>query len=409
MRVCVVGAGAREHALARALSKSATVVVTPGNPGTGRDFENASESPEEIDADLFVIGPEVPLVDGLADRLRARGRLVVGPGRDGARLEGSKAWMKEVLARAAIPSARFESFGADEVPQAISFLKSLGAPYVIKTDGLAGGKGVLVTPDLDEAIYDLEGKLSGETFGTAGTRVVVEEFLDGPELSVMALCDGSRVFGLQPAQDYKRVGDNNLGPNTGGMGAYSPVALATPQLVDEVIKSAFEPLVREFNVLGIDYRGILYGGLIITSAGPKILEFNIRLGDPETQVVLPLMANDLTTILLEVAQGNLKTWPEFLDQACVGVVMASKGYPQGPLDIGGTIVGIEAAEEDDGVSVLHAGTTVDSWGNLVSNSGRVLNVTAIGRDLVEARRRAYQAVAKITWPGVHFRSDIASF
>ena len=289
MRVCVVGGGGREHALADALARTADVVVTPGNAGmaelAGGRFSCRDADPLSLDADLVVIGPEAPLVDGLADRLRAAGLRVFGPGCAGARLEGSKAFMKEVLAAAGVPTAAYGSF--DDAGPAIDYLRSLPGPWVVKTDGLAAGKGVLVTDDLAVAEADVQAKLSGRAFGEAGRTVVVEEHLAGVELSVMAVCDGTRAVALAPARDHKRLGDADSGPNTGGMGAYSPVPGAGDEVVGEVMRAAVVPTLEALAERGVDYRGVLYAGVMLTDAGPKILEFNVRFGDPETQVVLP--------------------------------------------------------------------------------------------------------------------------
>ncbi|MBV8981367.1 MAG: phosphoribosylamine--glycine ligase, partial [Acidimicrobiia bacterium] len=325
MRVCVVGGGGREHALAHVLARTADVVVTPGNPGIPGSVVTP---PEEVDADLYVVGPEQPLVDGLADRLRAKGKLVFGPGADGARLEGSKAWMKQVLADAGVPTARYGAF-TDAGP-ALEFLKSLPGPYVVKTDGLAAGKGVLVTESIDEAADDVRSKLSGSAFGDAGRTVVIEEALDGPELSILAVCDGKRAVMLAPAQDFKRAGDGDSGPNTGGMGAYSPVPAAGADVVDAVMDTAVAPTLAALRGQGIDYRGVLYAGLMLTSDGPKVLEYNVRFGDPEAEVVLPRLSSDLAALLAEAAAGDLRSDPAFVDEACVTVVLASEGYPASP-------------------------------------------------------------------------------
>jgi phosphoribosylamine--glycine ligase len=401
LSVCVVGGGGREHALATVLGRSADVVATPGNPG----IVGSTDAPaEEIEADLYVVGPEAPLVDGLADRLRARGRLVFGPGADGARLEGSKAWMKQVLADAGVPTARYASFTDPEPAEA--FLGTLPGLYVIKTDGLAAGKGVTVTESLAEAIDDVRAKLAGTAFGDAGRRVVIEEGLTGPELSLLAICDGERAVPLAPAQDFKRVGDGDAGPNTGGMGAYSPVPVAGQPVVDEVMERAVEPTLAMLRKLGIDYRGVLYAGLMLTPDGPKVIEYNVRFGDPEAQVVLPRFANDLAAILAEAAAGDLRIEPAFRDEAAVTVVVAAEGYPVAPRS-GQVITGIEDAEAIEGVTVFHAGTAREPEGRLVTNGGRVLDVTAVGATLAEARDRAYQAVTRITFPGMHYRGDIA--
>jgi len=401
VRVCVVGSGGREHALAHVLARTAEVVVTPGNPGIEG---STSTAPEEVHADLYVIGPEAPLVDGLADRLRADGRLVFGPGADGARLEGSKAWMKQVLADAGVPTARYGSF--TELGAALEFLKSLPGPYVVKTDGLAAGKGVLVTESIDEAAEDVQHKLSGSSFGDAGRTVVIEEGLSGPELSVLAVCDGRRAVPLAPAQDFKRALDGDAGPNTGGMGAYSPVPVAGSDVVDAVMQDAVMPTLAALRKDGIDYRGVLYAGLMLTADGPKVLEYNVRFGDPEAEVVLPRLSSDLAELLAEAAAGSLQTTPEFVTDACVTVVLASEGYPASPRT-GDVIEGIDAASALPGVTVFCAGVGADDAGRLLTAGGRVLDVTATGATIGEARERAYAAVERISWPGRHHRTDIA--
>ncbi len=407
MKVCVVGSGGREHALALALARTAQVVVTPGNPGMARSpgVTVTDNPPEQVDAELFVIGPEQPLVDGLADRLRADRKLVFGPGADGARLEGSKAFMKAVLTEARVPTARYGVF--DDADPAIAFLRELPGPtWVVKTDGLAAGKGVLVTEDRAEAEADVTAKLSGERFGDAGRTVVVEEGLEGPECSILAVCDGRHPVALAPAQDFKRVDDRDAGPNTGGMGAYSPVPIVDDRLVDHVLEVAVEPVLGTLRRRGIDYRGVLYAGLILTSEGPKVLEYNVRFGDPESQVVLPRLDEDLTGLLAEAASGRLRTDPHAIADAAVCVVLASEGYPGSPRT-GDVITGVDDADELEGVTVLHAGTRLDEQGRLLTTGGRVLGVTATGPSIAEARRRAYDGVARIEWPGMHFRTDIA--
>jgi len=401
MRVCVVGSGGREHALAHVLARTADVVVTPGNPG----IPGSTATPaEEIEADLYVIGPEAPLVDGLADRLRGSGKLVFGPGADGARLEGSKAWMKQVLADAGVPTARYGAF--TELGEALEFLKSLPGPYVVKTDGLAAGKGVLVTESLDEAAEDVRAKLSGSSFGDAGRTVVIEEGLSGPELSILAVCDGTKAVALAPAQDFKRALDGDAGPNTGGMGAYSPVPAAGRDVVDTLMNDAVAPTLAALHAQGIDYRGVLYAGLMLTPDGPKVLEYNVRFGDPEAEVVLPRLSSDLAGLLAEAAAGDLKSEPAFVDDACVTVVLASEGYPASPRT-GDVIEGIEEASALPGVTVFCAGVGRDDSGRLVTSGGRVLDVTATGATITEARERAYAAVDCIRWRGRHHRTDIA--
>ncbi|HLH46334.1 MAG TPA: phosphoribosylamine--glycine ligase [Acidimicrobiales bacterium] len=431
-RVAVVGAGGREHALAVTLARTADVVVLPGNPGmtawpplppprplhwpdpgwwhnldAGRRVAVRDARPEDVDADLYVIGPETPLVDGLADRLRAAGHLVVGPGADGARLEGSKAWMKSVLAEAGVPTAAHATFS--EPGPAIEYLRSLPPPWVVKTDGLAAGKGVLVTTDREEAEADVAAKLSGATFGPAGHRVVIEEGMTGPELSLMALCDGTTAVALAPAQDFKRAGDGDRGPNTGGMGAYSPVAFAGPDLVEEVMASAVRPTLAALAERGVDYRGFLYAGLMITDDGPKVVEFNVRFGDPEAQVVLPRWEGDVAALLSAAAAGRLDQVepPRFARRAAVCVVMAAEGYPGRPRT-GDRIEGFEEAAATPDVAVFSAGVVAGPGGGLVTAGGRVLGVTGVGRHLALARERAYRAVDAIHWPGCQARRDIAA-
>jgi phosphoribosylamine---glycine ligase len=402
VRVCVIGSGGREHALAHVLGRSADVVVTPGNPGIPG---SAPIPPEEVAADLYVVGPEAPLVDGLADCLRVSGRLVFGPGADGARLEGSKAWMKDLLDAAGVPTARYGSF-ADEAP-ALDFLRRLPGPWVVKTDGLAAGKGVLVTESFDEAVDDVGAKLRGDAFGDAGRTVVIEEAMAGPELSVLAVCDGTRAVALAPAQDFKRVGDGDTGPNTGGMGAYSPVPAAGAAVVDTVMDRFVEPTLAELRRRGIDYRGVLYAGLMLTAEGPKLLEYNVRFGDPEAQVVLPRLTTDLADLLAAAAGGDLGAAapPAFDDDACVTVVLAAEGYPAAPRR-GDVIAGIAAAESA-GATVFCAGVGSGEGGRLVTAGGRVLDVTARGSTVSEARTRAYAAASHISWDGMFHRSDIA--
>jgi phosphoribosylamine--glycine ligase len=401
VKVCVVGSGGREHALAAVLARTADVVVTPGNPGIPGSTD---QPPEEVGADLVVIGPEVPLVEGLADRLRGAGIPVFGPGADGAQLEGSKRWMKELLAKAAVPTARFGSF--TEVEPALAFLDELPGPWVVKTDGLAAGKGVLVATEQDEAADDVRAKLSGESFGDAGRQVVIEEGLVGPELTILAVCDGQRAVPLAPAQDFKRIGDGDAGLNTGGMGAYSPVALAPAAVVDQVMDEAVEPTLAALRAEGIDYRGVLYAGLMLTADGPKVIEYNVRFGDPEAQVVLPRLSSDLAALLAGAAAGRIEAEPAFTADVAVTVVLASEGYPASPRT-GDVIEGLDAAREVPGVVVFCAGVGADEQGRLTTAGGRVLNVTAMAPDLATARARAYEAVERITWPGRYVRRDIA--
>ncbi len=370
--------------------------------------------PEEVEAALYVIGPEVPLVAGLADRLRSLGRRVVGPGADGARLEGSKVFMKEALVAAGVPTARYGAF--TEVEEARAFLRSLPGPWVVKTDGLASGKGVTVASTLAEADEDVAVKLSG-AYGDAGRRVVVEEGLFGPECSLLVLCDGGTVVPMVPAQDFKRVHDGDQGPNTGGMGSYAPLPGVSEADVDEVVERAVLPLVGELRRRGIDYRGVLYAGLMLTADGPRVLEYNVRFGDPEAQVVLPLLREDPFDLLLATAEGRLarsvvggRLAPPA--GAAVCVVMTAEGYP-GPLRTGDAIGGLgtngQLADPVPGVTVLHAGTRRESTdGPFLVSGGRVLGIMAAAPGLEEARRLAYAGVERVSWPGVHWRSDIAA-
>ncbi|NNN20872.1 MAG: phosphoribosylamine--glycine ligase [Acidimicrobiales bacterium] len=418
--ICVVGSGAREHALALTLAKSCEkVIVTPGNPGMtanldARDGSPATEfgtiditdlPPEAIEASLYVIGPEVPLVEGLADKLRSLGKKVVGPGADGAKLEGSKIWMKEILTKSGVPTAKFGVF--DEFERARRYLKEMKGPWVIKTDGLAAGKGVLVTDSLAHAIDDVRSKLSGESFGAAGTKVVIEEYMEGLELSLMVLTDGKTLAPMSPARDAKRVFDGDEGANTGGMGAFSPVPLQSGEsidkLVDDAMERAVEPLLGRLIKDGIDYRGVLYAGLMLTEEGPKVVEYNIRFGDPETQAVLPRLEGDLVSLLDQVATGHLSTEPRFSPKRCVNVVLSAPGYPESP-KLGEPI---EINREKVGKSqVFFAGVTQREDGALLTSGGRVMSVSALGDNLIEARENAYRSIEGIEFEGMHFRRDI---
>ena len=412
MRVCVVGQGGREHAFATTLGRTTEVVVTPGNPGIPG---STGTPPTEIDADLYVIGPEGPLADGLADRLRADGRLVFGPGADGAALEGSKAWMKAVVGAAGVPTAAYATFNGEPEQRraAHAYLEALSPPYVIKTSGLAAGKGVMVTDELAEAHADVDAKLDGTAFGDAGRRIVIEEGLRGPEVSLFALCDGRRAVLLPTAvRDHKRLGDGDTGPNTGGMGCVSPLADVDRAACEELAAMAFEPTLAELTQRGVDYRGVLYAGFMLTPVGPRLLEFNVRFGDPEAQVTLPRIENDLAGLLASAAAGELTDEVVVSDDAMVCVVCAAGGYPVAPRT-GNVIEGLERAREVPGVTVLCAGVAESDGpdvpgGSLVTGGGRVLNVCGRGPDVATARDRAYEAVRRISWPGMTYRTDIAA-
>jgi phosphoribosylamine--glycine ligase len=414
VRVCVVGSGGREHALAHTLARTADVVVTPGNPGMTEPIVVTDAPLEEVEADLYVVGPEAPLVAGLADTLRARDKAVLGPGADGALLEGSKAFMKEVVGAAGVPTAAFTAFDALQQADALAYLETLPGPWVIKTDGLAAGKGVLVARTLEEARDDVKAKLSGRSFGDAGRNVVIEEGLAGEECSLLVLCDGDRAVPLVPAQDFKRIGDGDAGPNTGGMGAYAPMPDVPPDVVAQIMDAAVLPLVAELRRRDIDYRGVLYAGLMLTAEGPKVIEYNVRFGDPEAQVVLPLLASDAAELFLAAANGELDTVaaPVFSGDAAVCVVLASPGYPEQPR-VGDTIEGLlpsgQSAADVEGAVVFHAGTGRHvADGPFHTAGGRVLGVTAVAPTLAEARANAYAAAAPIEWDGLQMRHDIAA-
>ncbi|HEX5615260.1 MAG TPA: phosphoribosylamine--glycine ligase [Acidimicrobiia bacterium] len=420
MRVLVVGSGGREHALAWGLARSSMapeLVCAPGNPGMatlGRcvpldvgDASAIAALADDLDAELTVVGPETPLVAGAVDAIEARGRLAFGPRAAAARLEGSKAWMKDVALAAGVPTARHATFRAGQEPDAVAFLDTLPGPWVVKTDGLAAGKGVAVLADLADARDAVREYLSGAAFGDAGTTLVIEEGLTGPELSLLVLCDGSTAVPLEPAQDFKRVGDGDTGPNTGGMGAYSPVPAIDAGTVDRLMDTMVEPTLAELRRRDAEYRGILYAGLMLTAAGPKLIEYNVRFGDPETQVVVPRLASDLLEHCLESARGKLAADVEFRPDAAVTVVLATEGYPTSTRT-GDPIAGVAAAEARDGVVVFHAGTARGDDGVLRTAGGRALAVTATAPSIADARTRAYGAASEISWPGLHYRHDIAA-
>ena len=406
----MVGSGAREHALAWRLGATSTVTVTPGNAGIAAHGVACTEAPAtDLDAELFVIGPEAPLVDGLADRLRAQGKVVLGPGADGARLEGSKAYLKAFLSAAGVPTAAYGAFSSYD--DAVARLHSMSPPYVIKTDGLAAGKGVLVTPDLDEAIADVREKLSGAAFGPAGATVVIEEGLTGEECSLLYLCDGATVAPFAPAQDFKRVGDGDLGANTGGMGAYAPMTSMAGDREAEVRAAILEPTLVELARRGIEFRGVLYAGVMLTDTGPRLLEYNVRFGDPETEALMGVVSGDLFDRLRAFGEGRGTPDPLDASGAAVTVVLASPGYPAAPRT-GGVIEGLapngQLARPVEGVVLFHAGTARDAEGRFVTAGGRVLAVTAVGSSLTEARDRAYRACALVTFEGMVMRTDIAA-
>lgn len=415
INVLLLGSGGREHALAIALAKSPLIkmlFVAPGNPGMAEiahtalldtsDHFAVAEFCKAKEVDLCVVGPEAPLVAGIADDLEAHGISVFGPSKAAARLEGSKAFAKEFCRRNGIPSAAYACF--ESAAPAKAYVREKGAPIVVKADGLAAGKGVIVAGNMSEAETAIDKMFAGE-FGQAGQTIVVEEFLQGEEVSFFALCDGRRALEFASAQDHKRVGEGESGPNTGGMGAYSPAPVMTAPLRERVMQEIVAPTLKGMAAMGAAYKGVLFAGLMITPEGPKLIEFNVRFGDPEMQAILPRLEEDLLPVLLACAKGEL---PEraikFSGNTALTVVLAANGYPGPPLR-GTEILGVEIAAAMPFVSLTHAGTKRESE-KLIAHGGRVLNVTGLGADISEARARAYAAVDKIKWPSGFFRGDI---
>jgi phosphoribosylamine--glycine ligase len=410
VKALVIGTGGREHALALALSRDPDVTevhAAPGNPGIAavaalHDVDpmsgpSVAALARDLGVDLVVVGPEAPLVAGVADAVTAVGIACFGPSREAAQLEGSKAFAKEVMNAAGVPTAAAQLCTTpDEVATA---LDAFGPPYVVKDDGLAAGKGVVVTADRAAALEHAAG---------CG-RVVVEEYLDGPEVSLFAFCDGETVVPMLPAQDFKRIFDGEEGPNTGGMGAYTPLPWAPPDLVEEIVRDVVQPTVDEMARRGTPFRGLLYAGLALTSRGLRVVEFNTRFGDPETQPLLALLDSPLSPLLMGSATGTLTSVPPpvWRSGAAVAVVMASRGYPESSSS-GDVIVGTETLDPEDDVDVLHAGTARSASGDLVTAGGRVLAVTAVGTSVADARAKAYEGVASISFPGAQWRHDIAA-
>jgi len=419
MNVLIVGSGGREHALAWKAAQSPKVekvFVAPGNAGTAQEpeIENVAIGAEDIPAlvgfakqaniGLTIIGPEAPLVAGIVDAFTAQGLRCFGPSKGAAQLEGSKAFTKDFLARHHIPTAAYQNF--TDVDEAIAYVKAQGAPIVIKADGLAAGKGVIVAMREQEAITAVQDMLAGNAFGEAGHRVVIEEFLDGEEASFICMVDGSHVLPMATSQDHKRIGEGDTGPNTGGMGAYSPAPVVTPEIHDRIMREVIEPTVRGMASEGNDYTGFLYAGLMIMPDGaPKVIEYNVRFGDPETQPIMLRLKSDLVSLCEAAVDKKLDTIKaEWDPRASLGVVMAAGGYP-GDYAKGKAITGIEQPDLGADLKVFHAGTTSKD-GHIVTSGGRVLCVTALGETVSEAQKRVYAQIKKIRWEGAYYRADI---
>ncbi|MEZ2129366.1 MULTISPECIES: phosphoribosylamine--glycine ligase [unclassified Sinorhizobium] len=413
MKVLLIGSGGREHGLAWKLAQSPLMTefyAAPGNPGIGEHATLAALDPEDHDAvaafckekaiEFVVVGPEAPLVAGLADRLRAEGIAVFGPSAAAAQLEGSKGFTKDICARYGIPTGAYQRF--NNAPKAKAYIRQQGAPIVVKADGLAAGKGVTVAMTLDEALAAVDDCFEG-AFGSAGAEVVIEAYLDGEEASFFCLCDGKHALPLATAQDHKRVGEGDTGPNTGGMGAYSPAPVMTPDMIERTMKEIIEPTIRGMAESGHPFSGVFFAGLMITEKGPELIEYNVRFGDPECQVLMMRLKSDLLPLLLAAANGTLdQVSAEWSEDAALTIVMASKGYP-GSYAKNTPISALPQASE--GAKVFHAGTALRD-GELVAIGGRVLNVTAVGRTVSEAKARAYALADEVKWENGFCRRDI---
>ncbi|NIH76704.1 phosphoribosylamine--glycine ligase [Brucella anthropi] len=415
MRVLLIGSGGREHALAWKLSASPSLTklyCAPGNPGIATVAELVDIGVDDHQAliafakdkkiDLVVVGPEAPLVAGLSDEMRAEGIRVFGPSKAAAQLEGSKGFTKDLCARFDIPTGAYGRF--NNAPKAKAYIRQQGAPIVVKADGLAAGKGVIVAMTLDEALDAVDACFEG-AFGSAGAEVVVEEFLDGEEASFFCICDGKTALPLGSAQDHKRVGDGDTGPNTGGMGAYAPAPVMTPEIVERTMRELIEPTMRGMAEIGAPFSGILFLGLMIGKDGPKLIEYNTRFGDPECQVLMMRLNSDLLALINAAVDGKLdEVSLDWKDQPALTVVMAAEGYPSN-VKKGSVIRDLDKLEGIDGVKLFHAGTA-EKDGSIVASGGRVLNITAIADTVAEAQVRAYEAVKLIDWPEGFYRSDI---
>jgi phosphoribosylamine--glycine ligase len=418
MKILVVGSGGREHSLCWAIAASPLcekLWCAPGNAGIAQEAECVAIAADDIDGlvafatgeavDLVVVGPEQPLVMGLVDRLEEKGIKAFGPRAAAAEVEGSKGFMKDICAKYDIPTAAYGRF--TDIEKAKAFIREQGAPIVIKADGLAAGKGVTVALTLDEALNAAEDALVEGQFGAAGAEIVIEEFMEGEEISVFALCDGKTALPLASAQDHKAAYDGDKGPNTGGMGAYSPAPAMTDELLAEVMKTIVQPTIDGMAAEGRPYKGVLFAGLMLTNDGVKLLEHNVRFGDPECQVLMMRLRSDLVAALVATVDGVLDRFDlRWYDDAALAVVLAANGYP-GSYEKGTEIKGVEAAgDADENVTIFHAGTKRDGDGPLQAVGGRVLNVTALGRSVAEAQSRAYEAVDRIDWPEGFCRRDI---
>lgn len=426
MRILVIGSGGREHALCWKIAQSRLcdkLFCSPGNAGIAKIAQRVDIKAEDIGKlldfsrrekiDLTVVGPEVPLSLGIADEFKKYGLKILGPDKSAARLEASKVFSKELMARHNVPTADFKAF--DNIEEADKYIDKIGAPCVIKADGLAAGKGVVVAKTAAEAKQAVVAMMKEKAFGDAGNRIIIEECLQGQEASILVITDSNEVIALASAQDHKRVFDNDLGPNTGGMGVYSPAPVVTPGLLKEVMERVIYPTIKGLNKEGIKYCGVLYAGIMITKDGPKTLEFNVRFGDPETQAILPRLKSDLAEVMLAAAEGNLSRIKklDWYNDACVCVVLSSKGYP-GDYEKGKEIYGLDEAEKMKGIAVFHAGTearTINDVGQkqeieYLTNGGRVLGVSGLGQTIKEAIVNTYRAVEKINFEGMHYRRDI---
>jgi phosphoribosylamine--glycine ligase len=417
MRVLVVGSGGREHALCWKIAASPLcdkLYCAPGNAGIAGDAECVAISAEDIEGivafakreaiDFVVVGPEAPLVKGLADRLEAEGIAAFGPSAKAAALEGSKGFMKDIAAKYRIPTARYARFTEPE--KAKAFARTFTPPIVIKADGLAAGKGVVICGSQAEAEAEIDAMINDKKFGSASAEIVVEEFLEGEELSYFALVDGRHALPLVSAQDHKRVGDGDAGPNTGGMGAYSPAPVATPEIEAQILERIIRPTVAGMAAEGRPFKGVLFAGIMVTKDGPKLIEFNTRFGDPECQAIMLRMKSDLLPALLAARDGTLQNFDlRWFDETALVVVMAAQGYPEKP-QTGTVIRNLDAAAQVEGVTVFHAGTKRNAQQEIESAGGRVLGVAATAKSFEEARERAYRAVDRIDWPGGFCRRDI---